>query len=126
MTMRDNRFDIHQWQAEYLREAEGGGGDEKLEKLIGDLNNTAMNLTAVFGQLPNYQEYIMKPDNPDNDAEHNKINVAVAKDALHDSQQYLDNLIAIMKLLKGHIKEKYNFVVDSKEVSSKNGEKNED
>ena len=109
--MNDDRFDIHQWRADFLTEQEKGGseGDEKLEKLIGDLNNTAMNLTAVLGQLPNYTDYIMKPNDPANDPEHNKINVATVKDAFHDSEQYLNNLQKVMQLLKGHVKKKYNF-----------------
>ena len=121
--MRDDRFDIHQWQAKFLREAEGGGGgDKKLEKLMNDANSMTMNLTAVLAQLPNYQQYIMNPDDPANEPEHNKINVATARDALYDTKQYLQSLTNILGLLENYIQKKYNFEVYSIETGpSKNG-----
>jgi hypothetical protein len=110
--MRDNRFDIHQWQAEFLREGEDGGeGDEKLDEILASLNSNVANLSAVLGTMPEYIPYMTNPENPANKPEHNAVNLETAKDSLRDTGQYITSSLKMFELLKNHLKEKYNFEV---------------
>jgi hypothetical protein len=98
---------------QYLREQEGPpsgeGGDEKLEKLIADVTDNVDNLSTLLGALPNYVDYIRKPNDPANDPEHNQFNVEKAKSNILGIQQHLNMSQKTIKFLLDYIKTKYNF-----------------
>jgi|TARA_B110000908_G_C10265559_1_gene463540 hypothetical protein len=108
-----NKFSDRSWRIEQYMideaEAKAAEGDEKLDNMIQSMNDYTLQLTTTLGSMPNYVDFIRKPNDPAKSPEQNNIDKQTVVNALNNLK---DNTILMNKMyayFKKYISQKYNF-----------------
>ncbi len=113
-----NKFSDRDWRLKQfqIEEQQGGRnsgqkkeGDEEMDIMIQSMNDYVVNLTTTIGSLPNYINFIRKPDDPAKTPEQNQIDQATVKNALDNLKDNTALLIKMYKYFTKYISDKYKY-----------------
>ena len=120
-----NKFSDRSWRIEQYMideaEAKAAEGDEKLDNMIQSMNDYTLQLTTTLGSMPNYVDFIRKPNDPAKSPEQNNIDrdtIIASMKSLDDNQKLLTQTYTYFNK---YINQKYKFNPGSME--SKPGER---
>jgi len=110
----DRNWRIKQFQIEEERGGKnsGGGGeegDEKLDAMIQSMNDYVMSLTTTLGSMPNYVNFIRKPNDASKTPEQNEIDHETVINALKNLQDNTELMNKMYNYFTKYIGEKYKF-----------------
>ena len=105
------QFSDREWRIKQfmIEQEQAKEGDEKLDKMIQSMNDYTLQLTTTLGSMPNYVDFIRKPNDPAKTPEQNQIDRQTVVNALNNLK---DNTILMNKMyayFKKYIGEKYDF-----------------
>ncbi len=111
------KFSDRDWRLKQFQiEEEQGGrnsgakeGDEKLDTMIQSMNDYVMSLTTTLGSMPNYVNFIRKPNDPSKTPEQNQIDRETVKNALDNLNDNTALLIKMYNYFTKYIGEKYKY-----------------
>ena len=69
------QFSDREWRIKQfmIEQEQAKEGDEKLDKMIQSMNDYTLQLTTTLGSMPNYVDFIRKPNDPAKTPEQNQI-----------------------------------------------------
>ncbi len=105
------QFSDREWRIKQfmIEQEQAKEGDEKLDKMIQSMNDYTLQLTTTLGSMPNYVDFIRKPNDPAKTPEQNQIDRQTVVNALNNLK---DNTVLMNKMyayFKKYIGEKYDF-----------------
>lgn len=107
-TFSDRTWRIEQYMIDEA-EARAAEGDEKLDKMIQSMNDYTLQLTTTLGSMPNYIDFIRKPNDPAKSPEQNNIDRQTVINALSNIKDNNELMNKTYAYFRKYISQKYNF-----------------
>lgn len=104
----DRDWRIKQFMIEQ-EQTKASEGDERLDKMIQSMNDYVLQLTTTLGAMPNYVDFIRKPNDPAKTPEQNQIDKQTVVNALNNLKDNTDLMNKMYSYFKKYIDDKYNF-----------------
>ena len=108
----DRDWRIKQFQIEEQQGGRNSGakeGDEKLDMMIQSMTDYIMSLTTTLGSMPNYVNFIRKPNDASKTPEQNQIDKETVTNALKNLKDNTALMNKMYNYFTKYIEEKYKF-----------------